>query len=101
MVVDSDELAISVLAAMGRIGLRAPEDLSVLGFDDHTLAATLGLSTIAQPADLLGRQAAAMALTLAAGEPLARKTIMVPTRLVLRRTTGRATAPGSAQQESR
>jgi LacI family repressor for deo operon, udp, cdd, tsx, nupC, and nupG len=89
LVVDSDELAMSVLAAMGRVGLRAPEDLSVLGFDDHTMAATFGLSTIAQPVEELGRQAAAMALTLAAREPLPRKTIMLPTRLVVRRTTGR------------
>jgi LacI family repressor for deo operon, udp, cdd, tsx, nupC, and nupG len=89
LMVDSDELAMSVLAAMSMVGLRAPEDLSVLGFDDHAMAATFGLSTIAQPVDLLGRQAAGMALTLAARRPLAKKTIVVPTRLVLRRTTGR------------
>ena len=101
LVVDSDELAMSVLAAMGRVGLRTPEDLSVLGFDDHTMAATFGLSTIAQPAGLLGRQAASMALTLAAREQLPRKTILVPTRLVLRRTTGRPTSTRSGQQRSR
>lgn len=101
LVVDSDELAMSVLAAMGRVGLRAPEDLSVLGFDDHTMAATFGLSTIAQPVDLLGCRAASMALTLAAREPLPRKTIVVPTRLVLRSTTGRPPRSGSGQQESR
>lgn len=96
LVVDSDELAMSVLAAMGRVGLRAPEDLSVLGFDDHTMAATFGLSTIAQPVEGLGRQAATMALTLAAREPLPRKTIMLPTRLVVRRTTGRPPHPDLA-----
>lgn len=89
LVVDSDELAMSVLAAMAQVGLRAPEDLSVLGFDDHAMSAHFGLSTVAQPVTQLGSQAAAMALALAAGETLPRKTIVMDTRLVLRRTTGR------------
>ena len=89
LMVDSDELAMSLLEAMSRVGLRAPEDLSVLGFDDHALACSFGLSTIAQPVDVLGEQAAAMALTLAAGLPLSKRAVLVPTRLVPRRTTGR------------
>lgn len=89
LMVDSDELAMSVLAAMGQVGLQAPADLSVLGFDDHAMAARFGLSTIAQPVEVLGSQAAAMALTLAGRGTLPKKTIVVPTRLVLRRTTGR------------
>lgn len=89
LLVDSDELAISLLEAMSRVGLRAPADLSVLGFDDHALAASFGLSTIAQPVQTLGEQAAEMALTLAAGRPLTRRVVAVPTRLLPRRTTGR------------
>ena len=71
LLVESDELAMSLLDAMGRAGLRAPRDLSVLGFDDHAMARLFGLSTIAQPVAELGARAAAMALALAAGEPLA------------------------------
>lgn len=89
LLVDSDELAMSLLEAMGRVGLRAPEDLSVLGFDDHTMARSFGLSTIAQPVQALGEQAATMALTLAAGGTLAKRVVVVPTRLLPRRTTGR------------
>lgn len=89
LMVESDELAMSVLAAMGQVGLKTPADLSVLGFDDHAMAARFGLSTIAQPVEVLGGQAAAMALTLAAGGTLPKKSIVVPTRLVPRRTTGR------------
>jgi DNA-binding LacI/PurR family transcriptional regulator len=89
LVADSDELAIGILGAMSRVGLRAPEDLSLLGFDDHALAARLGLSTIAQPVEALGTEAAELALTLAAGAVPARRVLVVPTRLVLRRTTGR------------
>lgn len=90
LMVDSDELAMSLLPAMARAGLRAPEDLSVLGFDDHAMAANAGLSTIAQPVETLGARAAEMALALAAGRPLPRRAVEVPTRLVLRGTTGRA-----------
>jgi DNA-binding LacI/PurR family transcriptional regulator len=89
VLVDTDELAISLLEAMSRVGLRAPQDLSVLGFDDHAMAASFGLSTIAQPVDALGAEAATMALTLAAGQAPPRKRVVMPTRLVPRRTTAR------------
>jgi LacI family transcriptional regulator, repressor for deo operon, udp, cdd, tsx, nupC, and nupG len=100
LMVESDELALSVMAACWRVGLRTPGDVSVLGFDDHAMAETFGLSTVAQPVDVLGREAAALAVPLAAGwadpeqrssspEPDLPTTLTVPTRLVLRDTTGR------------
>ena len=89
VLVESDDLAMRVLAELWRVGIRTPEDLSVIGFDDHAMAATFGLTTIAQPVDQLGSQAATLALTLAAGERPRRRVIPVPTRLVLRATTGR------------
>jgi DNA-binding LacI/PurR family transcriptional regulator len=89
LLVESDDLAMRVLAELWRIGMRTPEDLSVIGFDDHTMAATFGLTTIAQPIDQLGSQAATLALALAAGERPRRRVIPVPTSLVLRATTGR------------
>jgi LacI family repressor for deo operon, udp, cdd, tsx, nupC, and nupG len=88
LAVDSDELAIGILAALVRAGLRAPDDLSLLGFDDHALAGRLGLSTVAQPVVRTATEAATLALALAAGETPSRRTILVPTRLVLRSTTG-------------
>ena len=88
LAVDSDELAIGILAAVVRAGLRAPDDLSLLGFDDHALAGRLGLSTVAQPAARTATEAATLALALAAGETPSRRTLLVPTRLVLRSTTG-------------
>ena len=87
LVVESDELAMSVLAELSRLGVRVPHSLSVIGFDDHAMAAKFGLSTVAQPVDQLGRQAAELALSLAGDEPRRRKSIMVPTRLVLRTST--------------
>lgn len=53
----SDEMAIGAMTAARKLGLRVPEDLSVVGFDDHDLAALFDLTTIAQyPVDQ-GRQA--------------------------------------------
>jgi DNA-binding LacI/PurR family transcriptional regulator len=94
LLVESDELAMSLLGGCSRIGLRVPEDLSVLGFDDHELAATFGLSTIAQPVDLLGREAAGMAVRLtdplmAAALQTQNTETVLPTQLVLRHSTAR------------
>ena len=85
--VESDELAMSVLAELSRVGVRVPGSLSVIGFDGHAMADMFGLSTVAQPVDQLGRQAAELALSLTGGAPARRKSIMVPTRLVLRTST--------------
>jgi LacI family repressor for deo operon, udp, cdd, tsx, nupC, and nupG len=103
LMVESDELALSVMAACWRMGLRTPEDVSVLGFDDHAMAGTFGLSTIAQPVDVLGHEAAAMAVSMVTtrpsldqgpgsgpgGERDVAPKVTVPTRLVLRDSTAR------------
>lgn len=89
LLVANDELALSVLAALGRAGIVAPSDISVLGFDNHAMSERFGLSTVAQPASELGRMAATMALTFAAGRSVRPKTITLPTQLVVRQTTGR------------
>jgi LacI family transcriptional regulator, repressor for deo operon, udp, cdd, tsx, nupC, and nupG len=106
VMVESDELAMSVLAALSRMGLQVPTDVSVLGFDDHEMAATFGLSTIAQPVNVLGRRAAAMAVALAAAVPPAPdavEEVAVPTELLLRRSTARPRATrhlSPSQQDS-
>ncbi|MGI8879597.1 MAG: LacI family DNA-binding transcriptional regulator [Jatrophihabitans sp.] len=46
---ESDEMAYGALRALRRSGLRVPEDIAVIGFDDHASANLLDLSTIRQP----------------------------------------------------
>ena len=45
----SDEVALGAIRTMRRAGLRVPEDISVIGIDDHPLAELTDLSTVGQP----------------------------------------------------
>jgi DNA-binding LacI/PurR family transcriptional regulator len=54
----SDEMAFGALGALRALGLRCPEDVSVVGLDGHELAATFDLTTVAQPVQDLGAHAA-------------------------------------------
>jgi LacI family repressor for deo operon, udp, cdd, tsx, nupC, and nupG len=44
----SDEMAFGAIRALRRSGLRCPEDVSIVGFDDHELAEHLDVSTVGQ-----------------------------------------------------
>ncbi|WP_167044401.1 LacI family DNA-binding transcriptional regulator [Salinibacterium sp. ZJ454] len=53
----SDEMAIGTILAARDMGLHVPDDVSVIGVDDHELAEFFGLSTVAQFPALQGRKA--------------------------------------------
>ncbi|WP_394771649.1 LacI family DNA-binding transcriptional regulator [Lacisediminihabitans sp.] len=53
----SDEMAIGTILAARDLGLRVPDDISVIGIDDHELSDFFGLTTIAQFPQLQGRKA--------------------------------------------
>ena len=53
----SDEMAIGAILAARDLGLDVPRDVSVVGIDDHDLAAFFGLTTVAQYPMLQGRMA--------------------------------------------
>jgi len=81
----TDVLALATIGAAGRRGLRIPQDLSVIGFDDLPTAAAAELSTVRQPLVDKGRQAARLLLNVIEGE--APREIVLPTELVVRATT--------------
>jgi LacI family transcriptional regulator len=58
----SDVQALGVLAAASAAGLRVPEDLSVVGYDDIEVAAYAGLTTVRQPLFETGRLGASLLL---------------------------------------
>ncbi|WP_088315100.1 LacI family DNA-binding transcriptional regulator [Kineosporia sp. R_H_3] len=85
----SDEVALGVIEAARVRGMRVPQDLSVMGFDDTQLArmASPPLTTIRQPLSEMGAVALRTALRLAAGETIDSHHVELATRLVVRGST--------------
>lgn len=85
----NDGMAIGVYNAATRAGLRIPEDLSVVGFDDHPLDGWIvpSLTTVRQPLREMGEAAARMVMHLAAGTPLPSKRVELATELIVREST--------------
>ena len=96
----SDEMAIGVVLAARRLGLRVPEDLSVIGVDDHELAFTHELTTVRQPVDELGTSAAGLLVDhLRTPRPDEHRTVVtLPTELVLRGSTAPPSSSAGAQR---
>jgi DNA-binding LacI/PurR family transcriptional regulator len=90
--------AIGLLRAARQAGLRIPDDLAVIGFDDIPIAAYVypALTTVAQPKSELGQRAMAMAMALRGGETDAVGDLILPGRLVIRESTGALLNPRSA-----
>ncbi|WP_440696073.1 LacI family DNA-binding transcriptional regulator [Clavibacter nebraskensis] len=86
----NDLSGIAILQVAAELGIRVPEDLSVIGFDDIPEASqmTPPLTTIRQPMQRLGTTAVDLLMSLMGGtEPEAMR-VQLPTRLVRRATTG-------------
>jgi DNA-binding LacI/PurR family transcriptional regulator len=89
----SDEVALGAVRTLRRAGLRIPQDVSVVGIDDHPLAALTDLTTVHQPVREQGALAGHMVVTaLSGGDP--GTGIVLPTRLVVRGSTA---PPGGAR----
>jgi DNA-binding LacI/PurR family transcriptional regulator len=81
----SDRLAEGAVHAAWRLGLRVPQDVSVVGFDDaHPTAAGLGLTTVRQPHRVKGEHAARALLDLLSGSGQAVEPHPLPTELIVR-----------------
>lgn len=87
----NDISALGVVKVAHELGLRVPEDLSVIGFDDIPEAAssTPPLTTMAQPLHDLGAQALQMLVELLAGGDVPEH-VQLPAELVVRASTGPA-----------
>lgn len=83
----SDEMAFGVLLAAQELGIRVPEDLSVVGIDDHDYAESFGLTTVRQDPSEQGRAAAAMILDAIDGKRARTRSVKAPCSLVVRRST--------------
>jgi LacI family transcriptional regulator len=80
----NDQSALGVYQAAEELGVRIPDDLSVVGFDNISEARYLGLTTVDQFLDEMGYVAVQMLTKLIADEPLETQVHKIPTRLVVR-----------------
>lgn len=78
-----------VYEAARQLGLRIPEDLSVVGFDDVQTAAFLGpaLTTVRQPLQDMARAAVRMLIEALSTDDVIQPHIIMPTSLVVRNST--------------
>ena len=85
----SDQMAFGVYEAVRRRGLRVPDDVSVVGFDDlpEVRWSSPPLTTVRQPLTEMGRLAARTVLRLAEGETVESTGIELATELVVREST--------------
>lgn len=92
----NDNMAIGALFEVKQAGLRVPEDISIIGFDNivYTEVTDPPLTTIEQPAGLIGELSMRRLLRLIAGEADDGSIEFVPHRLVKRQSC----APPPAEQ---
>ena len=84
----SDQIALGAMRALGEHGLRLPEDVAVVGFDDIPAArfANPALTTVVQDTTRAGELLVETLLQLVRGEPA--ESIALPVSLVVRRSSG-------------
>jgi LacI family transcriptional regulator len=82
----NDVTAIATMETALALGMRIPDDVSVIGFDNVPESALVepGLTTIEQPLQLMGQRAVEMLLDLLADREPAQQRLKLPTRLVVR-----------------
>ena len=87
-----DVMAIGVLRAVSDSGLRVPDDVSVVGFDDISVSRFLSpsLTTVRQPVEDMCRHALAIMLELIHGEsaPAQNRLLELPPQVILRESVG-------------
>jgi LacI family transcriptional regulator len=90
----NDLLAVGVMKAARERGIRIPDDLSVVGFDNTILAAFVDppLTSVAQPIQDMGRQVVDCLVQRIEGEHKLKQRVVLLPELVIRKSTGPAKA---------
>jgi LacI family transcriptional regulator len=88
-------IAIGVQHALADMGLRIPDDIALVGFDDLPPAMVTFpfLTVAAQPAEEIGRRSVAVLLERMADPDGPTQDIVLPTELIVRRSSGGPVAP--------
>ncbi|GLX00150.1 LacI family transcriptional regulator [Microtetraspora sp. NBRC 16547] len=94
IVCGSDPLALGVIRAARRQGLRVPQDVSVVGYDDSPLMTCVDppLTTIRQPIEAMGRAVVELLVNQIDGTAVATGELLFEPELVVRASTARPRA---------
>lgn len=85
--ITSDIQAIGAMKAVRESGLRIPEDIVLVGFDDIELAAYVGLTTVRQPMFQMGKQGVERLIALMETPDLPRQHVRIETQLIVRESS--------------
>ena len=90
LVCANDELALSTMKALQRAGVKVPDDIAIVGWDDVMTSRYVSpsLTTVRQPLFELGRVAATRLHERITGAPASPEPRILPTELVLRSSCG-------------
>jgi DNA-binding LacI/PurR family transcriptional regulator len=91
IILPDDRTAISVIELVQERGLKVPEDISVVGFDDvpdAQIRVAGGLTTVRQEFRAIAETALDQLVKLIAGAPAEECRVTIPTRLIVRGSTG-------------
>ncbi len=93
----SDLIALGAVRAARRAGLKVPDRLSVVGYDDSSLMSCTDppLSTVRQPIEAMGRAAVAMLVGQIDGAEVTADELLFEPELVVRGSTGPAPVPAA------
>jgi LacI family repressor for deo operon, udp, cdd, tsx, nupC, and nupG len=84
----NDEMAIGAIQTLKAEGLSVPKDVSVTGFDDINYAKYWdpALTTMAQPAEEIGKRAMDLLLRIIEGEELSNVEAVLPSEIMIRQS---------------
>ena len=90
----SDEMAMEIVTVIMENGLKVPEDISVIGFDDNPvcLFGAVALTTVKQPLFKMAEDSVHLLSSIIAGKEKARKKIILTPELVIRESCARRMA---------
>jgi LacI family transcriptional regulator len=92
LICGNDMIALGAIDALLERGYRVPEDVAVVGYDDMSFASArqICLTTVHQPRARIGEVAVGLLLDRLANPGLRPRTVILPHRLVVRRSCGAA-----------
>jgi len=89
--ISNNFLTLGAMLAIRELGLRCPDDISLVGFDDHPWSAVSNppLTVVRQPSRHLGQEAARMILTQLTGQPIPPERVILECELIVRESCTR------------